>query len=138
MRQSGLRDELNEPLGMGSDPFAQGASAGGWTFLIAAALVALAVGLGEEYLLLGLRTHDGAGSAARSVAQAATPVDSPPQRVVATPANPPPVANPAKKVAAPSSTGSVRPRSGAPEPLIIDVQQALARLRAQDPSAAER
>ncbi len=54
-RQSGLRDELNEPLAMGSDPFTQGASAGGWTFLIAAALVALAVGLGEEYLLLGLR-----------------------------------------------------------------------------------
>ena len=44
----------------------------------------------------------------------------------------------ADKTAAPSITGTVRVRSGAPEPLIIDVQQALARLRAQDPSATER
>ena len=70
-----MRDELNEPLGMGSDPLAQAASIGGWTFLMAAALVALAVGLGEEYLLLSLRPHNGAGLVAGSVAQATAPAD---------------------------------------------------------------
>jgi hypothetical protein len=123
---------------MGSDPFARRPSAGGWTFLIAAALVALAVGLCEEYFLIGLRPHSGARLAGDSVARVATPVESPPLRLVEAPANPPPVANPAKTLVAPSSTGSVRVRSGAPEPLIIDVQQALAKLRARDPSAAER
>ncbi len=133
-----MRDELNEPLGMGSDPLAQAASIGGWTFLMAAALVALAVGLGEEYLLLSLRPHNSAGLVARSVAQATAPADSPPLRLVEAPAKPPPLVDTAEKVAAPSSTGTVRVHSGAPEPLIIDVQQALARLRAQDPSATER
>ncbi len=136
-RQSGLRDQLNEPLGMDSDPFAQAPSAG-WAFLVAAALVALAVGLGEEYLLLGLKPHGGAGLAAGSMAQAAAPSSLPPLRLVAAPANPPQVTEPVKMLAPPGSTGAVRGRSGAPEPLIIDVQQALARLRAQDPFAAER
>ncbi len=133
-----MRDELNEPLGMGSDPLARAASIGGWTFLMAAALVALAVGLGEEYLLLSLRPHNGAGLVAGSVAQATAPTDLPPLRIVEAPAKPPPLVDTAEKVAAPSSTGTVRVHSGAPEPLIIDVQQALARLRAQDPSATER
>jgi hypothetical protein len=133
-----LRDELNEPLGLGSDPLAQAASVGGWTFLMAAALVALAVGLGEESLLLGLGPRTGAGPAARSGAQATAPAVPPPLRLVEAPAKPPPSAVPAGKLAAPTSVGAVRARSGAPEPLIIDVQQALARLRAQDPSAAER
>ncbi len=133
-----MRDQLNEPLGMGSDPLAHAASIGGWTFLMAAALVALAVGLGEEYLLLSLRPHNSTGLVARSVAQATAPANSPPLRLAEAPAKPPPLVDTAEKVAAPSSTGTVRVHSGAPEPLIIDVQQALARLRAQDPSAAAR
>ncbi len=133
-----MRDELNEPLGMGSNRPAQAASAGAGTFLAVVVLVALTVGLGEEYLLLSARSQNGGSIGARFSARAAAWADPPPLRLVEAPAKPPPAAHPAEKAAAPSVVGTVRVRSGAPEPLIIDVQQALAALRAQDPSASER
>jgi hypothetical protein len=133
-----LRDELNEPLRIGSSLPGRSASAGGWTFLAVAALVALTVGLGEEYLLLSARPQNGGRVAAALLAHTTVPEVSPPLRLVEAPAKPPRAADPADKTAAPSITGTVRVRSGAPEPLTIDVQQALARLRAQDPSPAGR
>lgn len=123
---------------MGSSPTGLASSAGGWTFLAVAALVALTVGLSEEYLLLSARPQNDGVPAAPFLARTSVPEVSPPLRLVEAPAKPPLAADLADKTAAPSITGTVRVRSGAPEPLIIDVQQALARLRAQDPSATER
>jgi hypothetical protein len=139
-----LRDELNEPLGTAAtrrDPV----RVGGTGVLIAVAALVAALVLGEAAslrLAAPLRASVAALPAQRPVAPAPLPplrlvrdLDAPP--TPAAPAAPVVAEAPAEKPAPPEAPKPGRVSSGAPQPLIIDVQQALAALRAQD-SPAER
>jgi hypothetical protein len=135
-----LNDELNAPLGLGSDRDARGAKGGAGIFALAAALVAFAVAFGEVAFLRGDTSWTTGGGAAFRREPVAAPADPPPLRLTQSfeaPAKPPPAADLAAP-AAPSLAKPPRSRAGALEPLIIDVQQALAALRAKDSAAAQR
>jgi hypothetical protein len=134
-----LRDELNEPLGLGPNRPAPAACGGSGAFAAVAAAVAAAIILAELAFLRGAPS----GAAGRIVKSAwegsAVLADPPPLRLTQSldaPAKPPPAADTIED-APPANPGrSPHARAGAPEPLIIDVQQALAALRAKDLAAA--
>jgi len=121
-----LREELHEPLGLGTRARAGGTGAV-VVLAAAAALVAAGIAAGEASRLRALPV--------RSFVVAARPnaaADPAAPAVTASIASP---AKPAARTDSPDKAGApakpTRDRAGAPEPLIIDVQQALAALRAQ-------
>ena len=135
-----MRDELNEPLGLGPNRFPPAASGGAGFLAAAAALVALGAVLGEIAVLRGAPAAG--GISAPFAERPIPPADPPPLRLTAAksadpPAKPLPAAD-LGEGATPAQPKSLRHRGGAPEPLIIDVQRALAALRAKDLAAAER
>ncbi len=132
-----MRDELNEPLGIGSNLPAPATTVGAGALAAVAALVVAMVVLGETSLIRGVALRIG-GAVMES---AAAPAEVPPLRLTArfdAPTMPPPTADMTDKTEAASPAKPARVRAGAPEPLIIDVQQALAALRARDLSPAQR
>ncbi len=149
-----MRDELYEPLGVTSSGH-EPVQISGPGVLVAVATLVAAVVLGEAASLrfAASRTAPAATFPAQNPAVAAAPpllrltgdfggpgapvgpaaakgaFEKPLAPVAAPPPESPPAIAPARAAAA---------RAGAPEPLIIDVQQALAALKAQDPAAAPR
>jgi hypothetical protein len=136
-----LRDELNEPLGIGSNLPAPATTVGAGALAAVAALVAAMVVLGETSLIRGVAPRIGGAVTESAAAKAAAPAEVPPLRLTASsdaPTKPPPTEDMTDKTEAASPAKPARVRAGAPEPLIIDVQQALAALRARDLSPAQR
>jgi hypothetical protein len=136
-RQAALRDELNEPLGTGPGRPASAPKGRAGVFAAVAAGIAAAAVAGEWSLL-----SDAAASRARAAVvmeRYGAPVERPPLRLTETFDAPPqasPAAAPAKSAVKAPPAGPARLRAGAPEPLIIDVQQALAAQRARSEAAA--
>ena len=136
-----MYDELNAPLGLGENRRAPAAKGGAGIFAVVAALIAFAVVFGEAAFLRGASSQRPGGGAASLLEMSAALADPPPLRLtqsVEALAKPPPAADPAEQVAPTSRAKPLHSRAGAPEPLIIDVQQALAALRAKDAAAAQR
>jgi hypothetical protein len=131
-RRPGLRDDLMKPLG--SNGLAPAANGGAGAFVASAALVAAAVILGETAFLRPLASPT-AGRVAVFSAETTVP---PPLRLTPSLDAPPPPAELVGHFPPPSSDKPPHVRAGASEPLIIDVQQALAALRATDLTAALR
>lgn len=119
--KAAVLDELNQPLGLGpsvaprASPLRTGVFAAVAAFIVAAAVAAQAA-----FVL---------GGAPRTVAPTAEAAPVPP---VLAAALPPPVTTPAAPPVEKTLPRSVEVRAGAPAPLIIDVQQALAQMRAQN------
>jgi hypothetical protein len=136
-----LRDELHEPLGLMTSPAAPPRRGGGVVLAAIAALVVAGVAAGQAMLIRNA-ARAGRPAASTALARPPAPPETPPLRLSAVP-DPPP-APPAPALApivadagfAPPKAKPARVRAGAPEPLIIDVKQALAALRAQDAPSA--
>jgi hypothetical protein len=141
-----LRDELNEPLGIGPDASPLTMRAGFSAFAIVAALTAAAIVAGELWLIRGAAPRAGDVFAASPAQRLTAPVEPPALRLSENsdpPSKPLPEPASADRVDQPGKAaelGLAKParRPGAPEPLIIDVQQALAALRVKDPQGAQR
>ncbi len=134
-----MHDELNTPLGLGSDRPTPAFKGGAATSAVVAALVALAVVFGEAAFLRGGPSWT-AGAGAPSLRESSVaPVEPPPLRLTQSleaPTKPAEAADPAAEPAPPSRVKPSHGLVGAAKPLIIDVQQALAALRAKDSAAA--
>lgn len=135
-----LRDEVNEPLGLLPGPEQRPAAGTGWKMLplVAPALVAVAMAA------FTLGRHDAASRAgslaARTETRAAARSEPTPSREPVAVDKPalPPIAT-ADQVETASGVKVARPGgAAAPIPLIIDVQQALAAVKAKAAPDAQR
>ncbi len=142
-----MRDELNEPLGIGPDVSPLTMRAGFSAFAVAAALTAAAIVAGELWLIRSAAPRAGDVFAASPAQTLTAPIEPPTLRLSENsdpPSKPLPEFASADRVdqpgkaAKPGPAKPARGRPGAPEPLIIDVQQALAALRVKDPQGAQR
>ena len=128
-----LRDELHEPLGLGTRPRAGGKGAVA-VLAAAAALVAAGIAAGEASRLRALPFRNAVVAARPSAA--ADPAAPSVTASIAPPAKPAARTDASDK--AESAAKPARDRAGAPEPLIIDVQQALAALKARGAPPTQR
>lgn len=137
--QVGLHDELNAPLGLGSNRRPPAAKGGTGIFAVAAVLVASTIIFAETAFLRGAPSWTRGDGAASAREQSVGP-DPPPLRLtpsVEASAKPPSAVDPGDQ---PTPTSPAKPPDSraAPEPLIIDVQQALAAMRAKDSASPNR
>jgi hypothetical protein len=133
-----LRDELHEPLGRGPDPAPQAKKGAAVALIAAAVSLTSAIVLAEASLTYPIRWQDMPTAVALAPNRPAAPEKAPPLRL----AEAPPARSAAPALAEEAAPRTpVRPariRAGAPEPLVIDVRQALASLRARERAAADR